>query len=187
MISCGGYEENKCYTLKKGGSWTLLGNFSKPRKYSSSVVIGNSLYVIGSSGNLCESIESISINGQITQHEPGYPHCISGHSSVSINRTTSITIADGFAAYYYNGKEFSKGPDLITGRHFHAAGLLRDKKTNDEYIAVVGGRDSNTKKTLDSVELLKIGDNKWKAGILRYFHEKLPHKNFFTKSSILLY
>ena len=124
-----------------------------------------------SRGSACESIESISPNGLKKQHEPGYPHCIAYHSSVAINKTTSISIGGGSdefqdKTYYYNGKEFSKGPDLITGRESHAAGLLRDKVTNDEYIAVVGGWDSNYN-ILDSLELLKIGDNKWKSGILK--------------------
>jgi len=172
VIICGGYDRdaterlNECYLLKKGGSWTLLGNLSETRSYSSSVVIDNSLYLISGRGNACESIESITLDGQIKKHEPGYPHCILDHSTIAINRTTSITIGgyDEFhKTYYYNGKEFSKGPDLITGRFAHAAGLLRDKVTNDEYIAVVGGWDSNYD-YLDSLELLKIGDNKWKSG-----------------------
>ena len=67
--------------------------------------------------------------------------------------------------WYYNGETFSEGPDLITGRwESHAAGLLRDKDTNEEYIAVVGGRNIDWK-VEDSLELLKIGDNKWKLGI----------------------
>ena len=67
---------------------------------------------------------------------------------------------------YYNGETFSEGPNLITGRFSgHAAGLLRDKDTNEEYIAVVGGNDLDVQ-MLDSLELLKIGDNKWKSGNL---------------------
>ena len=126
--------------------------------------------MIGGIGDACETIESISITGKTKQHEPDYPSCISAHSSVAINRNTSITIGGGLdqdKTHYYNGKEFSKGPDLITGRYWgHAAGLLRDKVTNDEYIAIVGGYDSNGNR-LDSLELLKIGDNKWKSGILK--------------------
>ena len=183
VIICGGYDRDtgerlsECYTLKKGGSWTLLGNLSEKKEYLRSVVIANSLYVIGGLGacspiqcTACRSIESISLSGTTKQHEPGYPHCIDSHSSVAINRTTSITIGRDHdevqdKTYYYNGKEFSKGPDLITGRYWHAAGLLRDKVNNDEYIAVVGGTDSNDHRyNLDSLELLKIGDNKWKSG-----------------------
>ena len=56
VIICGGEDRdtdeyyNECYTLKKGGTWTLLGNLSETRWYSSSVVIGNSLYIIGGRG-----------------------------------------------------------------------------------------------------------------------------------------
>ena len=182
VIICGGtdrdtYEDyNECYTLKKGGTWTLLGNLSETRLYSSSIVIDNSLYLIGNLDldfvNACDTIESICLDGTTKKHEPGYPHCINRHSTVAINRTTSITIGGTLdekyqdKTYYYNGKEFSTGPDLITGRTLHAAGLLRDKLTNDEYIAVVGGHDSDYWDELDSLELLKIGENKWKSGIL---------------------
>ena len=190
-------EWGDCYTLKKGGTtWTLLGNLNSMDHSSSSVVVDNILYVIGGSGNWnddhCATIESISldgtttlesitVNGNVHQNTNGPPwenYCISGQASVTINSTTSITMGGTHGGlytertWYYNGETFSEGPDLITGRlQDHAAGLLRDKDTNEEYIAVVGGRDKSSKivDILDSVELLKIGDNKWKSGICAYF------------------
>ena len=75
VIICGGYDEenyheslNECYTLKKGEStWTLLGNLQDERKGATSIVMDNSLYVIG--GGECGTIESISIDGEVNQIE----------------------------------------------------------------------------------------------------------------------
>ena len=187
----------ECFSLKKGDTtWNHLGNLKSGvgSSGSSSVVINNTFYVIGGVGSTyedCSTIKTISLNGE-TSIEPisvngdfGDPletsYCWGDHVSVTINRTTSITIggAEYMAnysyvdqykyakrTYYFDGKTFSEGPDLITGRKFaHAAGLLIDKETNDEYIVVVGGKDEKHQ-YLDSVELLKIGDSKWKPGIL---------------------
>ena len=174
VIICGGNKQakfsNECYTLQKGGSWTLLGNLNEDRAIFSSAVIDNSLFLIGGPG-ACDSIESITTTGIVKKHEPGIlNNCIFMQSSVAINRSTAIIIGGSGDAnefhdktYYYNGETLSKGPDLITGRYFHAAGLLRDKVTNDEYVAVVGGLDSDSNR-LNSLELLKIGNNKWKSG-----------------------
>ena len=180
-------EWGECYTLKKGGTtWTLLGNLNSMDSSSSSVVVNNILYVIGGASDHCATIESISldgtttlesitVNGNVHQNTNGPPwenYCIGGQASVTINSTTSITMGGSNGGsyiertWYYNGETFSEGPDLITGRwESHAAGLLRDKDTNEEYIAVVGGRNIDWK-VEDSLELLKIGDNRWKSGIL---------------------
>ena len=198
----------ECFSLKKGDTtWNHLGNLKSGvgSSGSSSVVINNTFYVIGGVGSTyedCSTIKTISLNGE-TSIEPisvngdfGDPletsYCWGDHVSVTINRTTSITIggAEYMAnysyvdqykyakrTYYFDGKTFSEGPDLITGRFDgHAAGLLRDKDTNEEYIAVVGGSEIiyPVVEVLDSLELLKIGDNKWKLG------------NLFISSSICL-
>ena len=135
------------------------------------------------------TVENITINGNLHPFDdPWWRYCLTYEASVTINSTTSISI--GGMDYgldhpfenlkktlYYNGETFSEGPDLITGRfEGHAAGLLRDKDTNEEYIAVVGGRypAGGIEYVLDSLELLKIGDNKWKLG------------NLFISSSICL-
>ena len=205
MVICGGwgrepYENvEECYTLKKGDtSWTLLGKLNFMDDFSSSIVVNNIFYAIGGTGpDHCSTIESISLDGTTTvenitvngdihdYHDYGWYYCIGGQASVTINSTTAITIGgtnqndypwDSERTWYYDGETFSDGPDLITGYWMdHAAGLLRDKDTNEEYIAVVGGRSINWE-VLDSVELLKIGDNKWKLGNL-----------FISSSSILLY
>ena len=131
------------------------------------------------------TVENITVNGNLHPFEwdTSIRYCLKKGASVTINSTTSISIGgmgdsevwgdSGSWEYdertlYYNGETFSEGPNLITGRFSgHAAGLLRDKDTNEEYIAVVGGRDKNFEivDSLDSVELLKVGDNKWKSGI----------------------
>ena len=129
------------------------------------------------------TLESITVNGNLQYYgsepdpdslgfDPASCYGISDPASVTINSTTSITMGGNHGGFYlertwyYNGTTFSEGPDLINGRiRGHAAGLLIDKDTNEEYIAVVGGLDQNW---MDSnfLELLKIGDNKWKTGIL---------------------
>ena len=77
VIICGGYDEendeylNECYSLKKGEStWTLLGNLQEGRKGATSIVLFNSLYVIGgykSDGISACTYESISIDGKVNQ------------------------------------------------------------------------------------------------------------------------
>ena len=154
-------------------------------------VIGGSGSFCGDDSTTMESIsldgtttlESVTVNGnlhypgsELDPNEPGFDktscYGFSEQASVTINSTTSITIGGSYGQFfpertwYYNGTTFSEGPDLINGRiRGHAAGLLIDKDTNEEYIAVVGGLDQNW---MDSnfLELLKIGDNKWKSGIL---------------------
>ena len=132
------------------------------------------------------TLESITVNGNLQYYgsepdpdslgfDPASCYGISDPASVTINSTTSITMGGNHGGFYlertwyYNGTTFSEGPDLINGRIMgHAAGLLRDKDTNEEYIAVVGGLvvESGKWKESNFLELLKIGDNKWKSGIL---------------------
>ena len=168
---------------------------------SSEFSIGNKFYAFGGfidflppdyfqeNYDYCTTIKSISLNGETAVESlplnegTGSPNCLEAAASVSINSTTSIITGgqeyphnhNHKGTYYYNGETFSEGPDLIAGdRMGHAVGLLKDKDTNDEYIAVVGGRiqvpksngGSEINDVDDSIELLKIGDNKWKSGIL---------------------
>ena len=101
VIICGGtgyppdyLQSKECYSLKKNESWKKLNDLNQIKSSASSIVMDDSLYMIGGSGS-CEhnqsSSESISKDGVVTQ-EPNYPFCVDDHSTVAINDTTSITI-----------------------------------------------------------------------------------------------
>ena len=104
-------------------------------------------------------------------------------SSVAIDETTAFFVGPKDQTYYYDGfmNGFKKGPKLPRKSNFPtsypysgaATGLLRDKVTDVEYIAVVGGIDDGPSKPgvsnyVDSLELLKSGDDKWKSGTNYY-------------------
>ena len=73
--------------------------------------------------------------------------------------TGSVTLP---TVYYFEheGKNWSQGPDLIQARRSHAAGLVTDDTTYDEFVIVTGGEYNGIK--LDSTEILI--DNQWNLG-----------------------
>ena len=108
-------------------------------------------------------------------------------SSVTINWYTFFFVGPKDQTYIlyddikYNEDGLKNGPKLPRKSNFPtfypysgaATGLLRDKDTDDEYIAVVGGINLGPTKPgasnyADSLELLRVGDNKWKSGTNYY-------------------
>ena len=104
-------------------------------------------------------------------------------SSVAIDWMNSFFVGPKDQTYYYDGftNTLKNGPKLPRKSNFPtfypysgaATGLLRDKDTDVEYIAVVGGINLGPTKPgasnyADSLELLKVGDNKWKSGTNYY-------------------
>ena len=66
------------------------------------------------------------------------------------------------STYYYDHIEggWSNGPSLMQRRNGHAAGIVTDKVTNEQFVAVTGGLDIYN--YLDSTEILQ--DGKWVQG-----------------------
>ena len=94
------------------------------------------------------------------------------HAIISLNKSNSMLIGGNTKSvisskktYYYNhfSKTWVNGPELLTGRYGHTAGLIMDHITQSTNIVVVGG--STNVGMLDSVELLYSGEDEWKQGI----------------------
>ena len=65
---------------------------------------------------------------------------------------------------HHHKNNWTHGPILRIGRSHHTAGIVRDKKTSEEFIAVIGGLNSSYDQ-LDSVELLRnTGITEWSHG-----------------------
>ena len=97
------------------------------------------------------------------------PIPVDSHALVAINKTCSLLIGGrttGLATipkvFYFDheGKNWSQGPDLIQARRSHAAGLVTDEITYDEFVIVTGGEYNGI--FLDSTEILI--DNQWNPG-----------------------
>ena len=176
VVICGGGDLNigesfdECYNLN-GKVATLITHMSAKRKYAASLVInGASLWITGGlntdTGILATS-EFITLEGSIPG--PYMPTPVDHHALVAINKTCSLLIGGRTIEYvilptvYYfehEGKNWSQGPDLIQARHFHAAGIVIDETTYDEFVIVTGGEYNGI--LLDSTEILI--DNQWHLG-----------------------
>ena len=107
---------------------------------------------------------------------PTLPVGLGHHTIVSINETYSMLIG-GTNSYseqcsnktwFFNhqNKKWIPGPVLGTGRCSHTAGIIKDRKTNEEFVAVVGGLPSFGN-ALQSVELLDLQSKEyaWRYGM----------------------
>ena len=86
----------------------------------------------------------------------------------------------------YNGQsgKWTKGPDLLQGRHSHSAGILHDAITHDQYTVVVGGQYGL--RPLSSVEVLKSGSTEWAQGKHIKHSFAFCHSVEFDQFSLLL-
>jgi hypothetical protein len=175
VVICGGGIDgealDECYSLN-GKVATLITHMSAKRKYAASLVInGTSLWITGGvnmdTHSRLASSEYITLEGSIPG--PDMPIPIDLHALVAINKTCSMLIGGRNSesirlptVYYFEheGKNWSQGPDLIQARVSHAAGIVTDETTYDEFVIATGGNYNGIK--LDSTEMLI--DNQWNLG-----------------------
>ena len=73
------------------------------------------------------------------------------------------------STYYYDHIEggWSNGPSLMQARGYHAAGIVTDEMTDEDFIALTGGYNSGDYHSdhLDSTEILQYGE--WVQGKIK--------------------
>ena len=177
VMICGGRVlgsiSNKCYSLTSHKA-TLVTHMSVARSYTASIVLNdNTLWVTGGYtddgySTALSSTEKVTLNGIIPG--PDLPMALRSHAMVAINTTASIVIGglDGSytasaSTFYYDhiGGEWINGPSLIHARSYHAAGIVTDEVTDENYLSVTGGSNINLN-AQDSTEILL--DGKWVPG-----------------------
>ena len=73
--------------------------------------------------------------------------------------------------FNHQSKKWTHGPVLGTGRCCHTAGIIKNRKTSEEYVAVIGGHHSyiyqGDSPSLKSVELLALQSKEfaWEYGM----------------------
>ena len=72
--------------------------------------------------------------------------------------------------FNHHSKKWMNGPALGTGRCSHTAGIVKNKKTSEEYVAVIGGSSNiyrGISPSLQSVELLALQSKEfaWEYGM----------------------
>ena len=173
---------DECYSITSQKA-TLVTHMSVERVDAASIVLNdNTLWVTGGVGKdrlSLISTEYVKMSGSLPG--PDLPIALDGHAMAAINSTVSMVIGgydrsglDGTeSTFYYNHIEgvWSNGPILIQSRYYHAAGMVTDELTNENFVSVTGGfwgygmlqtgvYDSMV--YLDSSEILQ--DGKWIEG-----------------------
>ena len=175
VIICGGYNGplyvNECYSLTSEKA-TLVTHMSVGREDAASIVLNdNTLWVTGGyggpDGGWIASTEYVKMTG--TMPGPDLPMALYYHAMVAINNTCSMVIGGedqnlvySASTFYYdhNEGEWTTGPSLMQTRHYHAAGIVTDEVTDENFVAVTGG--DNYFGYLDSTEILQDGN--WVQG-----------------------
>ena len=173
---------DECYSITSQKA-TLVTHMSVERVDAASIVLNdNTLWVTGGVGKdrlSLISTEYVKMSGSLPG--PDLPIALDGHAMAAINSTVSMVIGgydrsglDGTeSTFYYKHIEgvWSNGPILIQSRYYHAAGMVTDELTNENFVSVTGGfwgygmlqtgvYDSMV--YLDSSEILQ--DGKWIEG-----------------------
>ena len=180
VMICGGSMDaglnavDECYSLTSEKR-TLITHMSVGRMNAASIVLSDTiLWVTGgiygdNFGNILASTEKVTTTG--TMHGPDLPIALSYHAMVALNSAVSMVIGGYSVSYhastfYYDHiqGEWSIGPSLMQARATHAAGIVTDEETNENFVAVVGGIDDPD--YLESTELLQ--DGKWVQGKINY-------------------
>ena len=150
VMTCGGSDGSYvdvCYSLTSQHV-TSITHMSVGRSFAASIVLNeNTLWVTGGLGDsgLLESTEKITITG--TSLGPNLPLALGSHAIVAINSTCSMVIAgyDGSSfnrlTFYHDNieGEWINGPSLLQSKYSHAAGIVTDEVTNENFVAVTGG------------------------------------------------
>ena len=98
------------------------------------------------------------------------PEAVYLHAIASVDETTSIltgglSTSSSYSAktwfYSHVSQQFQAGPNLITGREYHASATIQDKVTKENIVAVIGGYNGDY---LDTTELLINGESAWQQG-----------------------
>jgi hypothetical protein len=166
VMICGGHSENfdesQCYSLTSE-KVTPVTHMSVGRMRAASIVLNdNTLWVTGGFNyDLLASTDYVKMSG--TMPGPDLPMALSRHAMVAINNTCSMVIGDNSASTFYydhNEGEWTTGPSLIQARDDHAAGIVTDEVTDENFVAAIGGIYSGG--YLDSTEILQ--DGTWVQG-----------------------
>ena len=75
-----------------------------------------------------------------TMSGPDLPMALKKHAMVAMNKTCSMVIG-GQSTFYYDRTfgEWIIGPSLMQARYDHAAGIVTDEVTEENFVAVTGG------------------------------------------------
>ena len=163
-------ESGECYSMTSQKA-TLVTHMSAVRSNAAGIVLNdNTLWITGGSENfgILASTEYVKMSG--TMPGPDLPWAFSSHALVAINNTVSMHIggyADGFPPYvsastFYRdhiGGQWINGPSLMQERYSHAAVIVTDEVTNENFVVVTGGEGD-----MDSTEILQ--DLNWVEGKL---------------------
>ena len=137
-------------------------------------------------GGYLNSTEYITMAG--TMPGPDMPMALSEHAMVAINSSVCMVIG-GFnfdvyrsaSTFYYDRieGEWINGPTLLRGRNEHAAGIVTDEMTNENFVAVTGGGFDLTEILQDEMWIQgKLDDiffNFWKEDLkIELLQHKLP-------------
>ena len=174
-VICGGalfYKAtNQCYILNNG-TWNLFGNMKDKRYSASSLQLDKSSFQLFGgydldAGSFLNTTEVVFSNGSAI-YGPTMPFPLRKFAIGKINETMSLIIGGQTChdysdlTWYYDqvNQTFKPGPTLLKGRICHTAGIVRDQITNQEFVVVVGGQDSNG--IMNSIEMLINGE--WEIG-----------------------
>ena len=192
FIVCGGdvfstkSSTKDCYQI--GKEFTSFHGFMKKKRLNAaSIVLDESLWILGGSGdsNSMTTTEYISAHNGSSRDGPYMPYGVNGrpiglwgHAAIKINSTTSMLIGGTEkvgTSYSYIAKcwfyshltgQWINGPDLLQARTGHTAGLLTDSVSQESFVVVSGGRETNNM-GFDSVEILNLKEGtKWISGKL---------------------
>ena len=170
VMICGGYGVDyfdECYSLTSEKATQVI-HMSIGRLSAASIVLNdNTLWVTGGyHDDLLASTEYVRVTG--TMPGPNLPMALSNHAMVAINSTCSMVIGgldESWASsastlyYNYNTEQWINGPSLIQARRIHAAGIVTDEVTDENFVVVTGGHANGY---LDSTEILQDGN--WVQG-----------------------